>query len=241
MWNLRSNSDVLDETWWEAGGNDLWKKYAHDDNVNRETNTLFLTDEQWAEFKEEAEKLPGWVGIDPFPHNNPLWAAKQSIFLYICTDPWVWLQSIDPRAKDYCRKIWEANEGDDRQIITDCVNECIETVIERETNRWEVFGIVPKRIDRIYGLNRVIAEWQDEYDAKFWNGMRTICVRAGVEFSTELHRLLNRKLMALTYERQPEQDDTYSAWEWLQADPCDDDDEEEGDDSGEENADDEDE
>ena len=60
MWNLRSNSDVLDETWWEAGGNALWKRYAREDNINRDTNTLFLTDEQWAEFKAEAEKLTGW-------------------------------------------------------------------------------------------------------------------------------------------------------------------------------------
>ena len=38
MWNLRSNSYVLDDTWWEAGGNALWKRYARADNVNRETN-----------------------------------------------------------------------------------------------------------------------------------------------------------------------------------------------------------
>ena len=225
MWNLRANSDILDETWWEAGGNDLWKKYARKDNVNRETNTLFLTDEEWAEFKAVAEKLPGWVGVEPYPIDNPLWATKQNIILYICTDPWVWLQSISPIAREYCKDLWINNEGEDRKIITDYVNECIDTVIMDETSRWELFGIVPKKIDRIYGLNRAIAEWQDEYTSKFWNSMRTICVKAGTEFSAELHRLLNARLVALTQERNPKKDnDPFSPWDWLENGRSDDED-----------------
>lgn len=233
MWNLRSNSDVLDNTWWEAGGNDLWKKYAREDNIDRETNTLFLTDEEWEEFKADAEKLPGWVGVDPYPLDNPLWVAKQNVILYICDDPWVWLQSVDTNIREFCKKLWRRNRGEDRKIITEYVNESINDVIEKETSRWEMFGIVPKRIPRIYGLNRVVAEWQDEYNDTFWNSMRIICAKAGKEFSAAFHLLLNQRLDALVQQRNPAKtDDTYSPWEWLQAgQPENDDDEEEEDDT----------
>lgn len=218
MWNLRANADVLDETWWESGGNDLWKKYARDGNIDRETNTLFLTDEEWAEFKAVAEKLPGWVGIEPYPLDNPLWVAKQNIILYICDDPLVWLQSIDINIREFYKKLWRKNKGDDRKIITEYVNECIEKVITEETSRWEMFGIVPKRIPRIHGINRVVAEWQAEYNDTFWNSMRMICIKAGNEFSDAFHLFLNQRLYALKQERDPSSTstDTYSPWEWLQ-------------------------
>lgn len=225
MWNLRANSDVLDDTWWESGGNDLWKQYARKDNINRETNTMFLTDEEWEKFEAKAEKIPGWVGVDPYPLDNPLWAAKQCISLYICIDPWVWLQSIDSKARDFCKSAWEKGDKKIKKAITEYVNECIDQVIKDETSRWELFGIVPVKTKRMYGMNRVIAEWQDEYTNKFWKSMRMICVKAGTEFSAELHRLLNIKLVSLAQSNKPkpEKEDKFSSWEWLSAGQDDDD------------------
>ena len=200
------------------------------------------------EFKAEAEKLTGWVGVDPYPIDNPLWAVKQSTILYICNDPRAWLQSVEPPIKTYCLFGWKKDLDDYRQRITDCFNGCIEDGIKNETSRWELFGIVPKLIPRLYGVQRAAAEWQGEYNEMFCRSMWSICIKAGKEFSEQFIRLLSFRLTHEFSKGRPEQDETYSAWEWLQADPCDDDDEddedyeEEGDDdSGEENADDEDE
>lgn len=244
MWNLRSNSDVLDETWWEAGGNALWKRYAREDNINRDTNTLFLTDEQWAEFKAEAEKLTGWVGVDPYPIDNPLWAVKQSTILYICNDPWAWLQSVEPPIKTYCLFGWKKDLDDYRQRITDCFNGCIEDGIKNETSRWELFGIVPKLIPRLYGVQRAAAEWQGEYTEMFWRSMRLICLKAGKEFSAQFIRLFSVRLTHEFSKGRPKEDETYSPWEWLQAgqrDVDDDDDDEDEDEDYEEEEEDDDE
>lgn len=210
MYHLRANNDVLEDTWWESGGNDLWGRFATPDNVDRETNTLFLTNKQWKEFESEAKLIPGWTTIYPFPATNPVWVMKQEIDIYICNDPWVWLQSIDAEIRLKVKQMYTGTK-EDRQVIIDAFNAALKEVVDLENSRWELFGIKPKYSKRMYANQRCATEFTGRYDNRYWCGLRGICDKASREFTQKFYYILEMKFASFkspdTESKEDDNDD----------------------------------
>ena len=196
MWNLRANSEVLDDTWWEKGGNALWSRYARNDNINRETVTMFLTDEEWADFEAIAKTLPGWKGIDPYPVDNPLWVVRQNILFHICNDPWVWLQATIGEARRRSYEIWLDGTDQQRAQMTAICHKALDDAIKAETKRWELFGIVPRLEKRMVGIERCTPEWTEEYTKQFFHCYRSICFKAKTDFTNRFYNYFEPQILA---------------------------------------------
>ena len=204
MWNLRWNAEVLDDTWWIRGGNDLWARYATKENVNRETMTLFLTDWEWEEFEKAAKKLPGWRGIDPYPVDNPLWAMKQQTVFHICDDPWVWLQATIGEARRRACILWFDGTDQQRTTITEICRRALSEAIKKETRRWELFGIVPRLQKRMLGIERCTPEWTGEYTKEFFYCYRSICFKAKTDFLKRFYSIFEPWISSYLSRNDPD-------------------------------------
>ena len=204
MWNLRSNAEVLDDTWWNNGGNALWARYATTTNVNRETMTLFLTDGEWEEFEKAAKKLPGWKGIEPYPVDNPLWVVKQQTVLHICDDPWIWLQATIGEARRRAYGLWLDGTDRQREAMTEICHTTLSEVIKEETRRWELFGIVPRLQKRMLGIERCTPEWTGEYTKQFIHCYRSICFKAKKDFTNRFYVLFEPRILSYLSRNDPD-------------------------------------
>ena len=86
------------------------------------------------------------------------------------------------------------NSPEQRQRFNDLFRRAMKKVIELETPRWELFGVVPLLSERMYAARLCVAEWEGRYDFRFWNGMRSICALVGREFREHLADVLKIKL-----------------------------------------------
>ncbi len=177
MFNLRANRNVPDDSWWDNGGNDLWRQYATEQNVDRETNTMFLEDDQMASFLAAARTLPGWVERDtPLPFDCPLWYIRRSVVTYICVDWRQWYHQIRPPYQKMVRTLLKMGDSW-REEIGQALPRAIGRAVAGEKLRWLVFGVTPKYIERMRGNQLVLSEWKGPYNRQFRYGMARICKR----------------------------------------------------------------
>lgn len=206
MYHLRANNDVLDDTWWESGGNALWKKFATPKNTNKETVTLFLEDWEWEEFEKEAKNIPGWTKTYPFPVDNPLWVMKQEIDLYICDNPICWFMGMKEDYRILAYDMYH-NGGADKEKVINVFKTALKETIDIESARWELFGIKPIYINRMYATQRCAANYTGKYDIRFWSGLFGICERSSKEFTQKLFYSLEMKMSKLLDKGKGEDED----------------------------------
>ena len=86
---------------------------------------------------------------------------------------------------------------EEREKITCIFRFAMKEVIDSETPRWELFGIVPKLSKRMRGTQRVVAEYKGKYDGRFWCGLRGICEKTRMAFLKKFYNALEMRFSSL--------------------------------------------
>ena len=197
MYNLRANRDVPDDSWWDNGGNVLWKQYATVENVDRQTNTLFLEDDQMAAFLRSARTIPGWVEDDaPLPFDCPLWYIRQNIRVYLCIDWRLWRRHLAPPFRKMVRELLETGESR-REQIRQAFRRAVDRVLEDEKSRWLVFGVTHKFTKRMRGNQLTLSEWQGAYGRQYRLGMSQICRKVDSDLLEEIPSAFGEEIQTL--------------------------------------------
>ena len=198
MWNIQSNKHTYDDmTWWDAGGNALWAQFATPDNVEKTTNTMFLTDEEWEQFKAKAEKLEGWLDPEKCLVSSPLVAIKQEITLYVCMEPRVWLWGHPAKTKAIIRQRYLHGTLEEREAVCECVSAAIEDVLAERRERFVRNGITIQRIPRLYGTERIAAEWQGDYGTFYFIATHGMCRELSSILSNDVYNEVAARLPAV--------------------------------------------